>query len=176
MVCPGCGHDNIQGAFTCEGCGTDLAGFDLYDEKEHTGLGRHILHDPVKNAGPLKPLVAATTATIWDAIRIMREGRHGSVLVVDRGSEDRLVGIFTERDVLTRVWGAGLDINATPVARVMTAGPVTLTEDSSIAHAIHLMAMKGFRHIPIVRENRPIGFVSVRGILKYIADQVLAHE
>jgi len=51
-----------------------------------------------------------------------------------------------------------------------------LKEDDILAHAIHLMAVRGFRHIPIVRDDRPIGFVSVRGILRYVAEQVLTEE
>jgi CBS domain-containing protein len=176
MVCPGCGYDNIQGAFTCEECGTDLAGLDLPESLPLVGLRRHIMRDPIKRVGPLKPLVAAPTTTIWDAIRIMREGHHGSVLVVDRAAGEQLVGIFTERDVLLRVWGSGLDINTTPVSRVMTPNPVVLGEDDILAYAIHLMAVRGFRHIPIVRADRPVGFVSVRGILRYIAEQVLTEE
>jgi len=176
MVCPSCGYDNIPGVFACEECGLDLAGLDLPDSQHMEGLKRHIMRDPIKRLSPLKPLVAAQDSTIWDAIRIMREGRHGSVLVVDRRAKESLVGIFTERDVLLRVWGSGLDINTTPVSRVMTPHPVVLREDDILAHAIHLMAVRGFRHIPIVRDDRPVGFVSVRGILRYIAEQVLTEE
>lgn len=174
MNCPGCHCDNIQGAFACENCGMDLAGMDLADAQPMAGLRRRIMRDPIRRVGPLKPLIATTATTIWDAIRIMREGRHGSVLVVDRPAGDRLVGIFTERDVMQRVWGAGLDINTTAVSQVMTRDPIVLKEDDILAHAIHLMAVRGFRHIPIVRDDRPVGFVSVRGILRYIAEQVLA--
>ena len=176
MLCPSCGSDNIPGIFACEDCGLDLAGFDLPDGQALAGLRRHIMRDPIRRLSPLKPLVTSPETSIWDAIRIMREGRHGSVLVVDRTGGERLVGIFTERDVLMKVWGSGLDINTTPVARVMTADPVVLKEDDVIAQAINLMAMRGFRHIPIVRDGRPIGFTSVRGILRYIAEQVLTDE
>lgn len=176
MICPGCGYDNIPGMFACEECGWDLASFDAPDAGPMQGLKRHIMRDPIKRVGPLKPLVAAQDASVWDAIRIMREGHHGSVLVVDRKADEQLVGIFTERDVLLRVWGAGLDINTTPVSRVMTHNPVTLKEDDVLAYAIHLMAVRGFRHIPIVRNDQPVGFVSVRGILRYIAEQVLTEE
>ena len=176
MVCPGCGYDNIQGMFACEECGMDLAGLDIPDAQPMQGLKRHIMRDPMKRIGPLKPLIAASDATVWDAIRIMREGRHGSVLIVDRSAGDQLVGIFTERDVLIRVWGSGKDINTTPVSEVMTPDPVVLKEDDIMAYAIHLMAVRSFRHIPIVRNDRPIGFVSVRGILRYIAEQVLTEE
>jgi CBS domain-containing protein len=176
MICPSCRYDNIQGIFACEECGLDLADYDLPDTQPMEGLKRHIMHDPIKRLNPLKPLVASPDTTIWDAIRIMREGRHGSVLVVDRAAGGKLLGVFTERDVLLRVWGSGLDINTTPVSRVMTREPVVLTEDDVLAHAIHLMAVRGFRHIPIVRDGQPIGFVSVRGILRYIAEQVLTEE
>ena len=176
MICPGCSYDNIQGVFACEECGMDLAGLDIPDAQPMMGLKRHIMRDPIKRVGPLKPLVAVQGTTIWEAIRIMREGRHGSVLVVDRNGGEHLVGIFTERDVLVRVWGAGLDINTTPVSKVMTKDPVVLKEDDILAYAIHLMAVRGFRHIPLVRDDRPIGFVSVRGILRYIAEQVLTEE
>lgn len=176
MLCPSCGSDNIPGIFACEDCGLDLAGFDLPDGQPLAGLRRHIMHDPIRRLSPLKPLVTSPETSIWDAIRIMREGRHGSVLIVDRTGQERLVGIFTERDVLMKVWGSGLDINTTPVARVMTADPVVLKEDDVLAQAINLMAMRGFRHIPIVRDGRPIGFTSVRGILRYIAEQVLTDE
>jgi len=145
--CPDCGADNIQGAFACEECGRDLAGLDIPEGQPMHGLRRHI----------------------------MREGRHGSVLVVDP-RRDNLVGIFTERDVLIRVWGAGLDVNTTPVHRVMTPDPVALKEDDIVAYAIHLMGVRGFRHIPIVRDGHPVGFVSVRGILRYISEQVLTEE
>lgn len=176
MICPGCATDNIQGVFACENCGMDLAGLDIPDAQPMQGLKRHIMRDPIRRLQPLKPLVATPMTTIWEAIRIMREGRHGSVLVVDRNAREHLVGIFTERDVLLRVWGAGLDINTTPVSRVMTPDPVTLKEDDVLAYAIHLMAVRGFRHIPILRDDRPIGFVSVRGILRYVAEQVLTEE
>lgn len=176
MVCPGCGFDNIQGVYGCEECGMDLAGLDTPDAQATQGLKRHIMRDRIKRIGPLKPLIATGEASIWEAIRIMREGRHGSVLVVDRSQGEKLVGIFTERDVLTKVWGSGLDINATPVSKVMTPEPVVLQEDDILAHAIHLMAVRSFRHIPIVRDERPVGFVSVRGILRYIAEQVLTEE
>ncbi|HET9481129.1 MAG TPA: CBS domain-containing protein [Candidatus Polarisedimenticolia bacterium] len=176
MHCPDCGYDNIQGVFACEECGSDLAGLDIPGGQAMQGLKRHIMRDPLKRVGPLKPLVASPETTVWEAIRIMRDGRHGSVLVVDRGAAGQLVGIFTERDVLIRVWGSGLDINTTPLSAVMTPDPIVLREDDILAFAIHLMGVRGFRHIPIVRDDRPVGFVSVRGILRYIAEQVLTEE
>lgn len=118
------------------------------------------------------PSVAASTR-LRDVITIMQKRRVAAVVVTDGG---RVVGIFTERDVLLKVWGSGLDINTSPVSLVMTPNPVALKEDDILAYAIHLMAVRGFRHIPIVRDDSPVGFVSVRGILRYIADQVLVKE
>jgi CBS domain-containing protein len=176
MICPGCGYENVKGSFLCEECGFDLAGRDLTESRPLAGLRRHIMRDPIRRLSPLKPLVASPDTSIGDCIRIMREGRHGSVLIVDRTEGERLVGIFTERDVLLRVWGSGLDIATTPVRQVMTPDPFVLKEDDVLAQAIHLMAVRGFRHIPVVRDGRPVGFTSVRGILRHIAEQVLTKE
>jgi CBS domain-containing protein len=175
MICPTCGRENAQGSFDCEGCGRDLSFGDNIAAPSVT-VPRHILRDPIRMLAQLKPLVARPEASIADAIRIMREGRHGSVLIVDRADGDRLVGIFTERDVLLRVWGSGLDITTTPVSMVMTPEPVTLPEEAPLSQAIDLMAVRGFRHIPIVRSGSPVGFLSVRGILRHVTEQVLTDE
>jgi len=176
MKCPACGQDNPQGAFDCDACGRDLSIGDAAGAGAPVAGPRHIMRDPIRQLAPLKPLVARADATIADAIRIMREGRHGSVLIVDRAGGDRLLGIFTERDVLLRVWGSGLDITTTPVGMVMTPEPATLPEDAPLSEAIHLMAVRGFRHIPIVRSGTPVGFLSVRGILRHVTEQVLTDE
>ena len=163
MNCPGCGCDNIQGMFACEECGMDLAGLDIPGGGPMEGLHRHIMRDPIRRLAPLKPLIATPATTIWECIRIMREGRHGSVLVVERSAGEHLVGIFTERDVLNRVAGRRLDLERVPVSRVMTRDPKTLREDDTLAFALHRMAVGSYRHIPILSDGRPPAFISVRG-------------
>ena len=124
----------------------------LQDE-EHPGsefesaLDKDTLSDVVKQA----PLVVEASTPLAQTISEMQEQRRGCALVAENG---KLTGIFTERDVLMRVAGKGLDAEQTPVSTCMTADPVTLPGHSSLAHALNLMVIEGFRHIPIVDVDR----------------------
>jgi len=102
------------------------------------------------------------------AVKLMREQRTGCLLVTEN---DRLVGIFTERDVARKVVCADLNLKEDVVGDYMTTNPETLPPDAPIAFALNLMAIGGFRHVPLVDEdNKPQGFVSVRDIVNYIGD------
>jgi len=91
------------------------------------------------------------------------------VLITDAAG--RLTGIFTERDVLTRVVGKDLDARRTPLAGVMTRSPEALTARDRVAYAIHCMGVSGFRTIPLVDpEGRPIGVVTVSDVIRWLAN------
>ena len=91
----------------------------------------------------------------------------GCLLVTD--DDDKLIGIFTERDVLMRVTGLVDDLSATAVSDYMTRDPIALTSDLPIAQALHEMSMHGFRHVPLVDENnRPEGIISFRDVIHYL--------
>ena len=107
-------------------------------------------------------VVAGPAASVADAARLMRRGNVGAILVVD---ESRLVGIFTERDALFRVIACGRDPAAVPLREVMTADPATVAPDETFGYALLLMHERGFRHVPVVREGRPVGVVSARHAL-----------
>jgi CBS domain-containing protein len=112
------------------------------------------------------PNIVRSSTSLLEAIRLMQETRQGSVLVVDEG---KLVGIFTERDVLNRIAGQSVDLATVPLREHMTPDPQTLTEDDALAFALHRMAVGHYRHIPVVRNGAPVGFVSVRGVLRFLA-------
>jgi CBS domain-containing protein len=80
--------------------------------------------------------------------------------VLVAGADGRLAGIFTGRDAVARVLADGRDPATTPLSAVMTADPVTLTPDSRTIDALRLMAERGFRHVPVVRDGQPVGLVS----------------
>jgi len=92
----------------------------------------------------------------------MKEKRIGALLVLDGA---RLAGIFTERDALFRVVAEGRDPEKTRLAEVMTVNPRTITADRPFGHALHLMHEGGFRHVPVVDQDRPLGVVSARDAL-----------
>jgi len=132
-------------------------------------LGAAITKRPIHKLSTLRaPVCVAPSASIRHAVDAMNEHRTGCVLVAAHG---RLVGIFTERDVLTKIAGQGIDIDATPVAEVMTPDPECLTLDDGIAYALNMMSVGGFRHIPLVdAAQHPTGIVAMRDIVDYIVD------
>jgi CBS domain-containing protein len=119
-----------------------------------------------------KFLSASPAETVARAAKRMAKRIVGAILVVE---DDRLVGIFTERDAVYRVVAQGLDPAATRLAEVMTRGPKTVGPDDSYGYALMLMHENGFRHAPVVDAGRPVGIVSARGALDPDLEE-FAHE
>lgn len=116
---------------------------------------------------PLAKAVTVTpTATIQDAVENMQKNRHGAVLVEKDG---KLVGIFTERDVLMKLAGKGKDWKKEKVADHMTANPECLADNASLAYALNMMTEGGYRHVPIVdAKGKPLNVLSMRDVVAYI--------
>lgn len=103
--------------------------------------------------------------SVLDAVRKMNQERIGAVLVLD-GTD--LVGIFTERDVLTRVVDRARDPSATRVAEVMTMQPVVVTPKATVNEAMAIVSEKRCRHLPVVDEGRLIGLVSAGDLTHWL--------
>jgi len=119
------------------------------------------------------------SASIQTAINIMRERHIGCVLIVN--SSGKLTGMFSERDLMERVICSNLDRNEMKLSDYMTKNLVTIDFTVSLAYGLSLMAMGGFRHLPVVdNEGSPLGVVSVKDIVNYITgtfmDDVLNFE
>jgi len=126
------------------------------------------LNDTIATLGPAEPICLPETATADDAIARMLERRQAGVLVVDEAG--RLTGIFTERDVLTRVAGAGRDAARTVLHDVMTPNPEALGTGDRIAYAVHSMSVAGYRTVPLVdAERHPVGVVTVSDVIRWLA-------
>jgi CBS domain-containing protein len=109
-----------------------------------------------------KGLALSPETSVSAAAKLMAGKKTGAVMVVE---DERLVGIFTERDALFRVIAAGLDARTTRLADVMTAEPRTVGPDESYGYALLMMQENGFRHAPVVDNGKPIGIVSSRNAL-----------
>jgi CBS domain-containing protein len=131
-------------------------------------MHRHIVPDIVSNQ-TLTTLAPQTT--VREAAKLMTERKIGAIMVVEGG---RLVGIFSERDVLGRVVARGLDPDKTLLRDTMTANPVTVGPDDPPASALEMMAQRGFRHLPVVDGDRIVGMVSIRDL--YAAIKVELEE
>ena len=165
MKCPFCDHDNFAGADICSSCELDLAGLDIKAwgiRPEDPHLARRVRDLPIKQAIEVTP---ETTAA--EAIGHMIEWREGCVFVTERRE---LRGVFTERDVATRVAARDLDPTRLRVDSVMTPNPFTVRNDDRVALAIHRMGVDGFRHLPVLDSAGHLeGFLSMRGVLKVLA-------
>ena len=102
------------------------------------------------------------------AIARMLEENVGAAVVCD---EHRLVGIFTERDVL-RLAGEGTQFGELKVGEVMTRQVVTLTPDVDVADAARLMHDKKIRHVPVVQDGNVLGIVGIRDVMGALVERV----
>jgi CBS domain-containing protein len=128
-----------------------------------------LLEDTIRTLRPAEPLCVRETATVHDAVAAMLAKRQAGVLVID--ADGRLTGIFTERDVLTRVVGRDLDTRLTPLGAVMTRNPEAVSPRDRIAYALNRMSVAGYRTIPVVdAETRPIGVVTVTDFIRWLVD------
>ncbi len=100
--------------------------------------------------------------SVFDAAKLMAEKNIAALVVVD--SQDRIIGIITERDMTQRVLAAGLDGTATPVGTIMTKSPDTLSPDDSAGDALELMQTRNYRHLPVVDDGKCIAVVSIRDL------------
>jgi CBS domain-containing protein len=103
--------------------------------------------------------------TVMEAVRRMNERRIGSVLVMEDG---RLAGIFTERDVLTRVVPQQMDPTRTPVAEVMTRQPVIIPPTTTIEEAMMVVTGTRRRHLPVVQDGKVLGMVSIGDLTRWV--------
>lgn len=107
-------------------------------------------------------LKARSSTTVARAARLMERKNVGALLAVDDG---RLVGIFTERDIVFRVVARGLDLESTRVADVMTRTPHTVGPGERFGYALLIMHEKSFRHLPVVEDGRIVGILSARSAM-----------
>lgn len=114
-----------------------------------------------------RPACVRPEATLGETLAIMRREGVGAVLVCDG---PRLVGIFTERDVLNKMFGAPV-AESEPIERFMTRDPATLAPDNVLGDAVSLMTERGYRHIPLRQPaGERVGMIVARDIVHYIAE------
>jgi CBS domain-containing protein len=105
---------------------------------------------------------APPNLSVAKAAKLMTRKNVGAIMVVDG---DRLIGVFTERDVVFRAVAAGLDLEATRVGDVMTRSPHTIGPDEPFGCALLIMHEKRFRHLPVLEGDRIVGIVSARSAM-----------
>jgi CBS domain-containing protein len=114
------------------------------------------------------PLAVPKGATLKSVFSKMRQEKKGYAVVLE--DNGKVTGIFTERDIMTRVVEQKLG-PSTVVEKVMTTNPTTLKASDSVADAIRLMNQGRYRHLPLVDESgRLVGVLGVRDLIIYLAE------
>ncbi|MBM3734126.1 MAG: CBS domain-containing protein [Acidimicrobiia bacterium] len=119
-------------------------------------------------------LAVGPDQTAREAARQMVARNVAAAVVAD--ADGRLLGIFTERDMLRRVVAAGLDPDRTKVSQVMTAKPHAVAPDATGLEAMRVMQERHVRHLPVAADGRALGIVSIRDFLGAEADEVRREE
>lgn len=109
----------------------------------------------------------APTTPLSQAIEAMKKDEGGCAIVCEDGG--RVVGIFTERDLLNKIVGEDVDAKA-PVSDWMSPVVATLPPDATIGDAVAIMNDKGYRNIPLVKDGKLVGSISVFDVIGYLAE------
>jgi CBS domain-containing protein len=131
------------------------------------GLVRSVMEDTLNRLEQAETVAARPDEPALAVTRRMRDAQTGCALVIDE--RGRLVGIFTEHDVLRKLVSAGGHSDSVPVSRLMSANPEALRESDSVAAALNKMAMGRYRHVPVARNDGSYSVTSIKSVLKYIA-------
>lgn len=168
-ICPYCHAENIEGADQCAECSQPLV--DLSLRVPTTRVEADLLRDRIERLWPKSPSTVSPGTTVAQVLQKMVDERIGCVMIVDRG---KLVGIFSERDALMKLNTDAERFLQQPISQFMTPDPVTLETNDKIAFALQKMNVGGYRHVPILFHGQLVGVISIRDILRYLAERIAA--
>ena len=126
----------------------------------------HILSQKGSSVTTVSP-----SSTVSEAVRVMNHLHIGAVLVTD--SDGNLLGIFTERDVLSRIVGPDANPKTTLLQAVMTTRLVTITRDTTVEEAMALFMERRIRHLPVLDQGRIAGIISIGDVNRRLLEENL---
>jgi CBS domain-containing protein len=106
--------------------------------------------------------------SITDCVRQMNEREIGAMLVM---KDDRLLGIFTERDAITKVLGGALEPSYTKVSAVMSHNPVCVSPTTTLDDAMAIVSNRRVRHLPVVLDDNVLGMVSAGDLTHWLVEE-----
>ncbi len=118
----------------------------------------------------IKMVTCRTTCHVSDAVTVMDGHNVGSILILD--PEDKLVGIFTERDLM-HCFVKNISLREEKISNVMTPNPITLDSSAEISLAIKVMSENKIRHLPVVESGKLVGVVSYRYVVSCLLPEVI---
>ena len=168
IKCPYCGHENIVGSDHCEKCLHSFMQKDLPQPGKEQ-LQKLIMTERVADfISKVPPIIVGPDTPVSEVVeRMQATPTKGCVLICDNNK--KLLGIASIRDILLKVAGKVKDTSKYPVKNIMTAKPECLEKDAPLSFALHMMSIGRFRHVPVLDKGIPIGVVSTRDIIEYLA-------
>lgn len=127
------------------------------------GKVRNILAEKSPNIYAVQP-----NTSVYSAIELMAEKNIGGLLITEN---EKLVGIFTERDYARKLILKGKSSKDTLIGELMTKNPFTVTRDTSIEDCMKMMSNKRIRHLPVVEEDNIIGIISIGDVVRFIIEE-----
>jgi len=164
MICPSCGHVNLPGNEECAHCHQDLTPLDRPTASNR--VERSLMEDKVSILSPKKPITIRSTTQLQSAMQLMLARDIGALLVTS--DDGKLLGILSERDLLTKVAGVKTAFAQLPAGDFMTTNPETVEIGDTLNFALHKMDGGGYRHLPVLNRGLPVGVISVRDIMRHI--------
>lgn len=138
----------------------------------HGGIDGSVWKEAITVVPTRTLLVCSPAVSVREAMQAMQKGHRGYILITEDGSpRSRLLGIFTERDILLRVIESPRNFSEVRITEVMTRDPEALPVDARLAWALNMMAIGGYRHVPVVDGNGwPTAVLAVRDIVEFLAE------
>src|SRR5208283_2819953 len=121
-------------------------------------------------AKPSKMVTCRTTCLVSDAVTVMDGHNVGSILILDEN--DKLAGIFTERDIM-HCFAKNISLREEKIVNIMTPNPITLEASEDISVAIRVMSEKKIRHLPVMENGNLLGVVSYRCVVSCLLPEVI---
>lgn len=135
-------------------------------------VGRQFLETRISELKPQSAVCVGEDTTVAKAIELMRKKKVGALMVVARKRPKRLVGVFSERDLMNRALGLK-GYGRVKISKVMTRDPEALRPGDSCAYALNKMSVGRFRHIPLVNKDHvPVGMLSIRDIIDFLVELI----
>ncbi|MFI5450887.1 CBS domain-containing protein [Pedobacter sp. UC225_61] len=123
----------------------------------------------ILNTKPIQIYSVNATTSVLDALKIMTDKNISALLIMD---DERLLGIFTERDYARKIVLLGKSSKDTLISDAMTTNPITVSPSDSIELCMQIMTDKHIRHLPVMAADKVAGMVSIGDVVKFIiADQ-----
>lgn len=127
----------------------------------------------IHELSPDKPVLLHEDQPLNIVLKRLQQRNIGAILAINK--QQKLSGIFSERDYLIKVAGEGLESNSLRLKEVMTARPKTVLESATISLAFNLLSEGGFRHLPVVDELEELkGVVTIRNFMSYLSHEIMA--